>query len=682
LIAGNIIFGNHSRGFDAGYGGGGGILCEKSSPIITNNTIVQNMACFEGGGIYCYNNSSPVITNSIVWDNGTEIAGDSGSSPSVTYCDVKGGFPGTGNIDSDPLFSHSESGDLHLAWNSPCRNSGDNDAQGMQSEDFEGDPRIVDGKVDIGADENHLHLCHLDSLIITGEKLDIVVIGEPGTAPVTLYKGSGIQDPPLITPYGYLYLLPPVESYDLGIIPENGVLIHSMIVPATWPSGEKLPFQVLAGPFKSPDTKLTNLMELRAGNTIQVPPDDFSSIQDAVNASCHGDLIHVKPGTYTENISILGKKIALRSEQGPEVTVIDGNQSGCVVTFHGSGIGAHRLEGFTITNGLNTVYNMGSGIYCGGGAPKITNNIIKDNSVTFIDPPGPFGGAGICCDSFAEIDSNIISGNDSSNSGGGISVSCHAKISNNSICGNSAAWRGGGVFCVGANVTFANNTISGNTAVIGGGICSSSVFGSSSLIMTNNTIFGNLAVDQGGGIYQIGGYYSASCMTVTNTIFWDNDAPEGPEIWIGDPYYLSNVTISYSNVEGGQSSVYVASGCTLDWGPGMIDSDPFFADPANNDFHLTFLHPAGLPVTTRHLGFLITTLKATPASAKARWIWARTNATGIFIAWAIVHPAAQSKGSLWDCRAHRRSGFSSAPVSLIHQNRPCGVIFICKHLGL
>ena len=61
-----------------------------------------------GGGILCWD-STPKITNSILWDN---IRGDNSSneilqissSPVITYCDIKGGWKGEGNIDTDPLF--------------------------------------------------------------------------------------------------------------------------------------------------------------------------------------------------------------------------------------------------------------------------------------------------------------------------------------------------------------------------------------------------------------------------------------------------------------------------------------------------------------------------------------------------------------------------------------------------
>jgi len=98
-ISHNIITGNTATD-------GGGIAChDNSAPAITNNTITSNT----GGGVYC-DSSSPVITNSIVWGNG---GGITGGSPTATYCDVEGGYPGLCNIDADPLFADAANGDYH-----------------------------------------------------------------------------------------------------------------------------------------------------------------------------------------------------------------------------------------------------------------------------------------------------------------------------------------------------------------------------------------------------------------------------------------------------------------------------------------------------------------------------------------------------------------------------------------
>jgi hypothetical protein len=65
---------------------------------------------------------------------------------------------GDGNIDQSPEFVNSVEGDFHLQYTSPCRNAGDNAAPGHFTEDMEGDPRIAEGVVDMGADEFHRHL--------------------------------------------------------------------------------------------------------------------------------------------------------------------------------------------------------------------------------------------------------------------------------------------------------------------------------------------------------------------------------------------------------------------------------------------------------------------------------------------------------------------------------------------
>jgi hypothetical protein len=58
-----------------------------------------------------------------------------------------------GNMDADPLFKDAANGDYHLTADSPCVNMGINSAPDLPARDFEKDPRIMRGTVDIGADE-------------------------------------------------------------------------------------------------------------------------------------------------------------------------------------------------------------------------------------------------------------------------------------------------------------------------------------------------------------------------------------------------------------------------------------------------------------------------------------------------------------------------------------------------
>ena len=255
-IESNMITGNSSARE------GGGIYCHYSSPMITNNTFSANTAHVSGGGIYYEYSFSTTITNTIVWDNsapaGPEI---DGSPPTVTFSDVKGGWPGTGNIDADPLFVDAARGDFHLTWGSPCFDSGNNSVV-TQTSDFEGDPRIAMGvAVDMGADEYWFHIYHARS-VIPGAAIDVKVVGWP-TAPVTLAMADSIVDPPVPTPHGDLYLpWPPLWSGSLGNVPSNGILTRRVTVPANWSSSDTYYLQSLIGPWGGPSTRLSNLLTL------------------------------------------------------------------------------------------------------------------------------------------------------------------------------------------------------------------------------------------------------------------------------------------------------------------------------------------------------------------------------------------------------------------------------------
>ena len=61
-------------------------------------------------------------------------------------------------------------------------------------------------------------------------------------------------------------------------------------------------------------------------------PGDFPTIQAAIENAVDMDEIVVAPATYFETINFLGKAIWLHSSDGPEVTIIDAQQTGTVVT--------------------------------------------------------------------------------------------------------------------------------------------------------------------------------------------------------------------------------------------------------------------------------------------------------------------------------------------------------------
>lgn len=173
--------------------GGGGIACEVSDLAITNCRISHNTTgqTYNGGGFYCSNHSIATLTNCsiignetyrygggihiyiycnltlkncILWGNiaqeGTQLYSVWHNTVTASNCDIQGGWEGTGNINTDPLFANMETGDFQLLPDSPCIDAGDNAAVPTDiTEDLNKNPRIVDGKgdgialVDMGAYE-------------------------------------------------------------------------------------------------------------------------------------------------------------------------------------------------------------------------------------------------------------------------------------------------------------------------------------------------------------------------------------------------------------------------------------------------------------------------------------------------------------------------------------------------
>jgi len=140
---------------------GGGIYCSHSSPSITNCVISKGGAGGAGAGIYCYD-SFPSIINCVIskciaWKGGGIYC--SRSSPSICFSDFWSNTPqnyygcslGIGCISTDPQFIGGE--DYHLGSSSPCIDAGSNTAPAIPSTDADGNPRVVNGIVDMGAYE-------------------------------------------------------------------------------------------------------------------------------------------------------------------------------------------------------------------------------------------------------------------------------------------------------------------------------------------------------------------------------------------------------------------------------------------------------------------------------------------------------------------------------------------------
>jgi parallel beta-helix repeat protein len=311
----------------------------------------------------------------------------------------------------------------------------------------------------------------------------------------------------------------------------------------------------------------------------------YETIQEAVDDANNGDVIVLATVTHTgpgnRDVDFDGKAVTVQSTDpnDPDVvaaTVID--CQGSVQEPHrafrfGSGEDANSIvSGLTITGGHslygavychgasptiekcivrdNFMNDHGGGFYCGNNSnPAIRNCIITSNSFA----PYGYGGAIYCSQSSPTVTNCIITNNSAAGPGrhgGGIccwgdqNASSNPIVANCIVVGNSAGRRGGGLYAYWSSPTFVNCTVIGNKSLEGGGI----------------------------------GCFRQSNPAVINCIVRDNRAPDGNELaLVARPVSIpTEMTVSYSNIKGGQEQVCVDDGMILHWGEGNIDVDPNF----------------------------------------------------------------------------------------------------------
>lgn len=184
------------------------------------------------------------------------------------------------------------------------------------------------------------------------------------------------------------------------------------------------------------------------GQQIINVPNDFQTIQQALNSANEGATINVEPGTYVENINWPQTPgIVLQSTQGRELTIIDGDAITTVISIQDSNFentidSETIIDGFTIRNGVAI---SGGGINIYRGSPTLKNLIIEDNTANgqWAYGGGIYGGDVIDMLIQNCIIRNNLSVSDSWAYGAGINISGESiKIDNCTFENNEA--RGGG----------------------------------------------------------------------------------------------------------------------------------------------------------------------------------------------------------------------------------------------
>jgi predicted outer membrane repeat protein len=250
--------------------------------------------------------------------------------------------------------------------------------------------------------------------------------------------------------------------------------------------------------------------ELRA--EVYNVPNDYKTIQSAIDASRNGDVIEVSPGTYLENVNFNQREIILKSTHGASQTIIDGRRLGPVVSISGGGRNT-GVFGFTVQNGSSSSSSGGINVFFAASA--IVENIIQNNE-------GVNGNGIFLQSASALVKDNLIRlnrvnpGISGGSGGGGIGVTGNWCIGE--FCGN----------------TIDRNVIEYNSAVglsNGGAVYGTSC---STLTITNNLMRSNRAPNSGGAIFTVNGCRAH----IENNVFIDNVAGFAAGFGVGGAIYL------------------------------------------------------------------------------------------------------------------------------------------------
>ncbi|MGE3823111.1 MAG: choice-of-anchor Q domain-containing protein [Bacteroidia bacterium] len=448
---------------------GGGInISNSSEPQIIGCTFSGNTAtagASNGGAIY-NNTSSAAIRNSILWGNSSEI-GINVATPSVSYSIVQGGYSGTSNLNTNPLFTNSGTGDYTLQSSSPAINNGDNSF--ISSADLAGNARVTGLVVDRGAYESNVvspNVLHVDNV-----------------------NGNDNND-------GYSWgSAHKTLSKSLSVVLDGNIFIDSILVAAGtyYPTGQQnginrdSSFAILRGGIKL-------LGGYPSGGGVRNPAanpvyldGNIANSSDSIDNSYHimviagldfyADSVVVDGFTFRNGLAngtgdkvyngqLMGRQfagglIAINNYNGERTVVRN-----CKFTDNVASLGAGMVSYGTSTQideceftANNAVVN-GAGIYVEGGLPKISNSIFSDNAAVV-------GGGGMYNVTGVPVIVNcLFSGNTAGNNGGGITnlYNAPAFVINSTFSGNAAA-NGGGIRN-GSSAKIRNCIIWGNSSSV------------------------------------------------------------------------------------------------------------------------------------------------------------------------------------------------------------------------
>ncbi len=540
---------------------GGGLSCSKESdPSLENVVITDNSASDYGGGIYCYVDSGPSLEN-------VTITGNSAISGGGIYCSNNSSpFLENVTISANSAIS---GGGIHCSYNSEPYFNLENKCNIYLN-------NVISSR-GYGAD---IFSYNCDTINVIVDTFTVSTPTDYYASPIDNFNFDilyGIQDTLINSD---LFVSVDGDDSNTGTTADESLkTIRCALSKIYADSLNHNTIYLLPGIYSSETT----------GETFPIFWSNYVSLEGSVEEATILDgnnesgviKFHYVTDAVVKNITIIngngsyGGGIYCANNSSPflENITISANSA----NYNGGGIcclhnSSPSLTNVTITG--NSASDNGGGIYCSHSNPSLENVTITGNSASQ-------HGGGICC-SFSSVPilANVtIADNSASDNGGGIyCVTSDLSLENVTIIGNSASDNGGGIYCSSSDPSLENVTITGNSASDnGGGIyCSHS-----SPSLENVTITGNSASDNGGGIYCRG----SSEPNLLNCILWNNSPQEVYFYGSIDP---NEITISYSDIQGGLDGIVTNNNGTVNWLEGNIDTDPLFADSL---YHLSSASP-------------------------------------------------------------------------------------------
>jgi len=336
-------------------------------------------------------------------------------------------------------------------------------------------------------------------------------------------------------------------------------------------------------------------------------PEDFITIQEAINAAFNGDTVLVDTGTYVERINFIGKNIVVASKYLTTLdtnyinqTIIDGDSLGSVVTIINGEDSTTMLCGFTVQNGADTVggggirivnsnptitnchirnnisnYGAGGGIYISSQGGKILHSTIENNKCRN-KFGGPYAGGGIYLEGNAELKYLTITDNSAAHGGGIYIKSSTETILSNLYIKNNSGSIGAGALSLGG--TFFNSVFDSNHG--GSGSLGSAIYCGADLSLINCTMINNSGAH--GGIYI--GVHPTDRIEIyaKNCIFWGNSPYDVYLQYPEPPNTFGRAHLSYCNIKPEGIGGATGGAHFLE---GNIDADPLFESLFGYDYY-------------------------------------------------------------------------------------------------